>query len=50
MDLWHRCTEHLEQVLSPQQYNTWIRPLQIIEDDKLLRLLAPNRFVLDWVR
>ncbi|MEW8625901.1 MAG: chromosomal replication initiator protein DnaA [Candidatus Thiodiazotropha sp.] len=50
MDLWHRCTEHLEQVLSPQQYNTWIRPLQIIEDAKLLRLLAPNRFVLDWVR
>ncbi|MBV2089436.1 MAG: chromosomal replication initiator protein DnaA [Candidatus Thiodiazotropha sp. (ex Ctena orbiculata)] len=50
MDLWHRCTEHLEQVLSSQQYNTWIRPLQIIEDDKLLRLLAPNRFVLDWVR
>ncbi|MEJ2620281.1 MAG: chromosomal replication initiator protein DnaA, partial [Candidatus Thiodiazotropha sp.] len=50
MDLWHRCTEHLEQVLSPQQYNTWIRPLQIIEDPNLIRLLAPNRFVLDWVR
>jgi chromosomal replication initiator protein len=50
LDLWHRCTEHLEQELSPQQYNTWIRPLQIIEDSNLLRLLAPNRFVLDWVR
>lgn len=50
MDLWHRCTEHLEQVLSPQQFNTWIRPLQIIEEPQLLRLLAPNRFVLDWVR
>ena len=50
MDLWHRCTEHLEQVLSPQQYNTWIRPLQIVEEPQLLKLLAPNRFVLDWVR
>ncbi|MEJ2612491.1 MAG: chromosomal replication initiator protein DnaA [Candidatus Thiodiazotropha sp.] len=50
MDLWHRCTEHLEQVLSPQQYNTWIRPLQIIEEPQQLKLLAPNRFVLDWVR
>jgi chromosomal replication initiator protein len=50
LDLWHRCTEHLEQVLSPQQYNTWIRPLQIIEEPQQLKLLAPNRFVLDWVR
>ncbi|MCU7935976.1 MAG: chromosomal replication initiator protein DnaA [Candidatus Thiodiazotropha sp. (ex Dulcina madagascariensis)] len=50
MNLWQRCTEHLEQVLSPQQYNTWIRPLQIIEEPLILKLLAPNRFVLDWVR
>ncbi|MEL0585770.1 MAG: chromosomal replication initiator protein DnaA [Candidatus Thiodiazotropha sp. (ex. Lucinoma kazani)] len=50
MDLWQRCTEHLEQILSPQQFNTWIRPLQIIEEPQSLKLLAPNRFVLDWVR
>ncbi|MCU7920084.1 MAG: chromosomal replication initiator protein DnaA [Candidatus Thiodiazotropha sp. (ex Epidulcina cf. delphinae)] len=50
LNLWQRCTEHLEQVLSPQQYNTWIRPLQIIEEPLILKLLAPNRFVLDWVR
>ncbi|MEW8028811.1 MAG: chromosomal replication initiator protein DnaA [Candidatus Thiodiazotropha sp.] len=50
MNLWQRCTEHLEQVLSPQQFNTWIRPLQIVEDQNNLKLLAPNRFVLDWVR
>jgi chromosomal replication initiator protein len=37
-------------VLSPQQFNTWIRPLQIVEDQNNLKLLAPNRFVLDWVR
>ncbi|MBT2970171.1 MAG: chromosomal replication initiator protein DnaA [Candidatus Thiodiazotropha sp. (ex Ctena orbiculata)] len=50
MNLWQRCTEHLEQVLSPQQLNTWIRPLHIVEDQDNLKLLAPNRFVLDWVR
>jgi chromosomal replication initiator protein len=50
LDLWQRCTEHLEHELSPQQYNTWIRPLQIIEEPQILKLLAPNRFVLDWVR
>ncbi|MEJ2610985.1 MAG: chromosomal replication initiator protein DnaA [Candidatus Thiodiazotropha sp.] len=50
MDLWQRCSEHLEQVLSPQQYNTWIRPLQVIEEHQRIKLLAPNRFVLDWVK
>ncbi len=50
MDLWQRCSKHLEQELSPQQFNTWIRPLQVVEENNRLRLLAPNRFVLDWVR
>jgi len=40
---------HLETELSTQQFNTWIRPLQVMEDSAQLRLLAPNRFVLDWV-
>ncbi len=50
MDLWQRCTEKLEQELPSQQFNTWIRPLQVIEDTSQLKLLAPNRFVLDWVK
>lgn len=50
MELWKRCTERLETELSAQQYNTWIRPLQQVEDNSGLRLFAPNRFVLDWVR
>jgi chromosomal replication initiator protein len=48
--LWKTCLESLEQELSEQQLNTWIRPLQALEDDDELRLLAPNRFVLDWVK
>ncbi|MGD2119933.1 MAG: chromosomal replication initiator protein DnaA [Chromatiales bacterium] len=50
MDLWKRCSERLENELSTQQFNTWIRPLQHVEDQAGLRLFAPNRFVLDWVR
>jgi chromosomal replication initiator protein len=46
---WKRCLERLEGELSPQQFNTWIRPLHAIEKDGSVRLLAPNRFVLDWV-
>ncbi len=48
-DAWQHCLNHLETELSTQQFNTWIRPLQVMEDSAQLRLLAPNRFVLDWV-
>jgi len=39
----------LEQELSSQQFNTWIRPLHAIEEGGALCLLAPNRFVMNWV-
>tara|TARA_B100000686_G_scaffold199044_1_gene205843 strand:- start:2591 stop:3907 length:1317 start_codon:yes stop_codon:yes gene_type:complete len=39
----------LEDDLSPQQFNTWIRPLQAIEEGKDLKLLAPNQFVRDFI-
>jgi chromosomal replication initiator protein len=48
--LWTRCLRALESELPEQQFNTWIRPLQAIELNGALRLLAPNRFVVDWVR
>lgn len=48
--VWQKCLGLLEDELSAQQFNTWIRPLQAIETDRSLRLLAPNRFVVDWVR
>ena len=35
--------------LPSQQFNTWIRPLQVDGDQAEIRLYAPNRFVLDWV-
>ena len=47
--LWQRCIRRLEGELSEQQLNTWIRPLQAVEEPQLLRLYAPNRFVVDWI-
>ncbi len=50
MSLWQQCLEQLESQLNAQQFNTWIRPLQAVEEGDSLRLLAPNRFVLEWVK
>lgn len=47
--VWKKCLERLEEELSAQQFNTWLRPLHAVEDAQVLRLLAPNRFVMDWV-
>ena len=46
---WEHCLDRLEVDLTPEQFNTWIRPLHAIEDGAILRLLAPNQFVRDWV-
>lgn len=48
--MWSNCLLRLEQELSDQQLNTWIRPLQVIEENDEIKLLAPNRFVQDWVK
>lgn len=48
--VWKKCLERLEEELSAQQFNTWIRPLQAEWDKDNLRLLAPNRFVTEWVK
>ncbi|MGI9228664.1 MAG: chromosomal replication initiator protein DnaA [Gammaproteobacteria bacterium] len=49
MSVWDSCLEQLKGELSPQLFNTWIRPLHAIEDQDSLRLLAPNRFIVDWI-
>jgi len=47
--LWRKCLDRLEGELSLQQFNTWVRPLQAVEDATSIELLAPNHFVRDWV-
>lgn len=50
MNFWSKCIDHLEHDLPQQQFNTWIRPLQSVEEAHNIRLLAPNQFVLNWVQ
>ncbi|HAN60254.1 MAG TPA: chromosomal replication initiator protein DnaA [Gammaproteobacteria bacterium] len=47
--IWPLCLTRLENDLPIQQFNTWIRPLQAIEKEAGLTLLAPNRYVRDTV-
>ena len=47
--LWARCMCALEAELPEQQFNTWVRPLQAMEGAGALKLLAPNRFVVEWI-
>jgi chromosomal replication initiator protein len=50
--LWDHCLDTLRADLSEQNYNTWIKPLYVIEDEEgpSLTLLAPNKFVVNWVQ
>ena len=50
--VWAECQTMLRSELPEQQYNTWIRPLTIQSAEGAfdLHLLAPNRFIEDWVK
>jgi chromosomal replication initiator protein len=48
--VWQKCLGLLQEEYPAQQFNTWLRPLQAETQDTTLILLAPNRFVVDWVQ
>ena len=50
--VWDHCLATLRSDLTEQQFNTWIKPLLVIEDEEgpSLTLLAPNKFVVNWVQ
>ncbi|MGE3295784.1 MAG: chromosomal replication initiator protein DnaA [Porticoccaceae bacterium] len=48
--IWQRCLGCLRDELPPQQFETWIQPLRFdMTSESAVRLLAPNRFIQDWV-
>ena len=47
---WQKCIYCLKNELPSQQFNTWIRPLRFINGNNTLYLLAPNKFILEWVK
>lgn len=49
-NFWPTCLSRFEQELSTQQFNTWIKPLRSEIEGNAIRLLAPNRFVMQWVK
>jgi chromosomal replication initiator protein len=49
VSLWARAFTQLESELSEKNFNTYIRPLQAVGSGTTLRLLAPNRYCVEWV-
>ncbi|MDB5936426.1 MAG: chromosomal replication initiator protein DnaA, partial [Massilia sp.] len=50
-NFWQTCSAQLELELTPQQFSAWIKPLVALDyEDGRLRIAAPNRFKLDWVK
>src|SRR5512139_4134833 len=47
---WDLCQERFRANLTQQQFSTWIKPLVFDDTDGDVRILAPNHFVMDWVR
>src|SRR5829696_8986756 len=47
---WPYCLAHFEKELPAQQFVTWIKPLKSHTEGDTLVLVAPNRFVLQWIR
>ena len=48
--IWNNCLTKLENEIASSDFSTWIRPLQAVETNDKIQLLAPNKFVLDWVK
>lgn len=50
VSIWPQCAKLLEEEYPPTQFNMWLRPLQVEIRESTLVLLAPNKFVVDWVK
>lgn len=51
--LWQMGLDQLRNEIPAQQYNTWLRPLQLADQQdhpQQIQILAPNRFIADWVK
>ena len=49
MEFWNKCSEKLENKLSQEDFNTWIRPLKGNLNKNILEIVAPNDFILNYV-
>jgi chromosomal replication initiator protein len=49
LEFWNKCSEKLENKLSQEDFNTWIRPLKGNLNKNTLEIVAPNDFILNYV-
>ena len=49
-NLWEICLQNIGLSIDQDQYNTWVRPLQAVEEGGVLKILAPNPYALDWAK
>jgi chromosomal replication initiator protein len=47
--IWNDCLNHLRNEIADDVVNTWLLPLHCSRKDETLKLLAPNRYVLNHV-
>src|SRR5574340_285159 len=50
ISFWDSCLRSLKKSLPPQQFNSWIKPLDLRNEDGTLVLTAPNSFTLKLVQ
>ena len=47
-EFWKQCLFDLQNSFDEQQFNTWVRPLQAIAENKIIKITAPNQYAVDW--
>jgi len=47
--LWDKCLEKLEREIDEHDFYTWVRPLNVVNNQDSFKLVAPNRFIKDWL-
>ena len=47
--LWSECLEAFNNLLSEKQMKTWFHPLEVEQISNTLRVVAPNKFILDEI-
>ena len=49
-NFWHLCEEKFSKELTKQQLTTWIKPLEFKIESGKAQIIAPNHFILQWVK
>ncbi len=48
--VWDKATKIIQEKVSKQNFDTWIKPVRIVSmEDKRVQLAVPNRFFRDWL-